>query len=176
VFEMGAFIDGDSTFAIRLLAVGSRRLELQIEARSEVADRFHSELAAFLVDLLPGKIDLTAPTHKSETTVSTTDLELNLDALVNAEYKAFLEQVVGPTLAQPEHKVRLSPVQVGVLVSWTPNEGTSPQVRLVERPLRLEVRQGTRPEERIFFVSYPGDSQTHDKILVALEEVFRAKQ
>jgi len=172
VFAAGAFTEQGSTYPISALQLGARHVGLQIEARSDVADRFFTALAVLLGDVLPSKPDLTKSIHKTENTTSVTDLDFGLDMLLSPGFREFLEQRAVEAFRQPDHRVILHPVQLAVQVSWVPAAEPS-LVKLTEKSLRLEVRQGTRPEERVFFVSCPTDSATHDELLLALEDTLR---
>ena len=123
---------------------------------------------------MPGRPDLTKPIHKTESTTSVTELDLEIDTLLNPRFKDFLAETAVESLSQPGHRAVLRPVQVAMHVSWVPTVDPS-VVRLVDKSLRIEVRQGTRPEERVFFISCPTDSRTHDTLLVALEKAFADK-
>lgn len=171
-FTLGAFKENGSVYPVTAVNVEERRIQLEIEGESKVANRFFAELARVLSPLLPNKPDLASPIYVAETTTSRVELNFSLSSLLDRRLRDFLSETYEPAIAKPGYRVLVSPRAIAINASWLPDRDPTTGVRVTDKAFNIEVRAGTQEHERAFFISSPTDSDTHLKLLEDLERRF----
>lgn len=168
---MGEFKTEADSWPILQLLITPNAVEFQLTGSSMHADIFFEDLAKFIGQSTAQSRLLEEKSEYARTyqTIAVAKLNFRADALISASFNEFLTKSVQRRLERPDAQVEIELQHLSWKISYK-TEQTS--FWLLPRELRIEPRQGSRPEDNLFFTQSPSDFDTHLKILDSLEREF----
>ena len=178
-FRFGIFLNKDGhEFAINRLMIEERKIQVDLEGRSDFANEFYSHIVNSLVKL-------------SETTDSSTiqpivvayesELIARLDFIVYQllapDFLAFVNSTVSNKATSEQAVARVTPSSIKFLIDYSVEDNylTDHGILLSRKEFSVQPAIGHPIDEQIFYSKAPFDTDTHINILEELEASIKEK-
>lgn len=172
VATLGEFKQENGAHPIQQLLLGPNFVEFQITGPSDVADALFDNLALFIAEVNPARsLVRDAEYAKTYQTVAIAKLNFPREALIPESLREVLRSI--PTrLTREDAEVKIQLQNLAWKVMYQPKETT---VQYLARELRIEPREGSRPEDNLYYTQSPSDYKTHLEILEAVEKTLSSR-
>lgn len=166
--SFGEFKDAKGSRPIQQLNIGVNSIEFQVTGTSEIADAFFEDLTRFIDEVCIGKkLDRKSEYAKTYQTIAIAKLSFPFTALFSQTFNNVLANSVPQLLSRKDADVKTRLQRLTWIVSYEPKETS---IQFLPREFRIEPREGSRPEDNLFYTQSPSDFKTHLQILEALEK------
>ncbi len=167
----GEFTVGETTLLLEQLIIEPTVLQFQISGNSDQADEFAKDLGTILREIDPDKkYSEERELTKTYQTIAIVKLSFPYDALFSKTFSRYLNQSMIPRLKpkDAELEVRLSNLR------WTVSyRANTTDFLYLPKLLVIEPRQGSRPDDMLYFTQSPTDFRTHMHLVEALEKTVK---
>lgn len=164
---MGEFIDEGGTHPVQQLLIGPNFAEFQVTGPSHVADAFFENVAAFIGKVGPESAFANPSEHaKTYQTIVIARLNFPYDALLSTSLRGILRDAKSQ-LSRKDADVALDLERLSWRVTYKPRDTN---IQYLPRELRIEPRNASLPDDRLYYTQSPSDFETHMGLLTALEK------
>jgi hypothetical protein len=168
LFPRGEFTADGTSLLLEQVTIDPVAVQAQLSADSHKSDEFFEDLKALFLEIDPNKNYSEAKElARTYQTVAVAKLSIAFDALFSDSLRKFLTESVAPRLKLENSEVRLS-LQHLVWAVFYQTQTTN--FSYLPRQLTIEPRQGSTPEDRLYFTVSPTDFETHVKLLEEFEK------
>jgi hypothetical protein len=163
---VGEFKFGDSLQALEQFIVEPDVLQVQISVPSQDSGGFFADVGGFFSDIDPDKgFSEEKLRTKTYQTIAIARLSVPFERLLSPLLQASLHDAVSSKLSLPNAGAVLR-------VNYTTQ---STDFLYLPKPLTIEPRVGTKPEDMIYYTVSPTPFETHRELLEQIESVLKGK-
>ena len=178
VFVNGQFVTDSAVFAVPQLQIEPRRIRISISATSDIANLLFERLKQVMIS-----VDTRSekPTYDPLVLTEETGTAVNLDSTLRRLFlgDAGERLLAGLQATLESHGAVASIEPVGlryhVRFSELPEALRKYGVTLLEKDIRIEVRNQTPAEDKNYFIVSPNSSDSHFALIDYLENTFGEK-
>ena len=163
----GSFRVEETVVAFEQLSIQPTIVQVQIGGDAEFADKFLDHLSGFFREISPERdYSRKSELSRSYQTVAIARLSFAAEAMFSRQFSKYLE-AIKPRLSPSDTKIDLRLNTLRWVVTYRP-ETTD----FIYQPkfLTIEPRQGSRPNDRLYYTQSPVDFKTHKELLESLEK------
>ena len=173
IFLRGEIKEGNRIIVINRIVVDPRRIILEVVGTSKEANQVYDVLLSSIdsaADIDSGK--LRVPLLIAETTQCVATLDFHFESLFDNSFIELLNSRVKKEATSKRAKGSVRPLAVEVEISYEIKDEILIENRISMTPKKFVIapRAGAPSEARRYFLSSPFDSDTHLKLVRALEE------
>ena len=175
-FDVGDFRHEGKDYPFLRLLIQPQRTVMTAAAPSSACNAAHGMLESFLAQIDSyNRFVGTHPSLFTEETVCAVDLDFGLQDLLSKRFVDFVSKDLQSAFCNPAATATISPSRVAMRISYTMTDSDLAEsgFRIADKTLVIEPRAHTSPTKHRFFTQSPTDSETHLRLLRALEEALK---
>lgn len=175
-FNIGDFTHEGKDHLIDRLLIQPQRIVVIAGAPSSVCNAFHSALESFLAKIDPfARFSSLPPVFCTEETICAVDLDIEFQDLFSPGFNNFLARELQSAVTSSALKVSILPSRVAVKISYglTDPDLATAGYSIADKVMAIEPRVHTVPSDRRYMAISPTDSETHLRLLEALERAIK---
>jgi len=172
-FTAGTY--GPDAIVIPNVAIEERRIVVRVEGESKVASSVYGEVRKKLEEFNNGRpIEEILCTHETVTSVV---LNVPFDRLFSDSLLSFLRKsaIKHTKNKWSENLIVLSNLKFTVRYKVTDDTLIKNHFTLASKELAIEPREKSSPDDRLYWITSPTDTDTHFKLIGDLEKAFAEK-
>jgi hypothetical protein len=176
IAQMGLYQDENGEYPIRRLVIEERRILIDVEGPSKIADKIISELRLFIT-AYSNRIDtdflkpiITA--HESEIVAK---LIFPFEKLLAPEFNKFILEDAVAAMNSNKAVAKANPSLLTFLISYQSLDESLEdfKVSISRKEFTIGPRPGFPVSDKIYYSKAPVDTDKHIELLARLEEVFK---
>jgi hypothetical protein len=168
-FNGGTFKGDSWSTIIEFVRIEARRIAVKIEGRSSVATSVFNAIANELRELNGGyELKEILCTHETSTSAV---LDFPFDHVLSHEFVSFLESSK-KYLKNPWSETIILPrnLKFSIRYKVTDDALFKSNITLASKELTIEPREYSSPDEKLYLIQSPTDTETHFKLIEELEK------
>jgi hypothetical protein len=165
----GEFKIGETQHTIEQLLIDPVSIQFQITGDTSVADQFYTDVLKSIEQAAQTKIDQLEQLVSTIQTLAVAQMDIDPWRFYSEEWKDFLKTTVDPIVATPLGTHRFWPQTFTTAVLY---KMQSSDFFISPKPFTVEPRNGTTPDQKLFFVQSASDSKKHLDLMEVLERNF----
>jgi hypothetical protein len=168
---VGEFKIGDALQALEGFIIEPDVVQVQISVPSTESTSFFEDLGAFFADIDPRKgFSEEKLRTKTYQTIAIVRLSVPFENLLSPSLRGWLGDAAAPKLSLPNAEAVISLEHLSWRVNYTTQ---SSDFLYLPKPLTIEPRVGTKPEDMIYYTVSPTPFESHKEMIEQLEDLLK---
>ena len=172
-FAAGIFSDANERYSIPRVEIEERKIVIEVEGHSKVADKVFSEATKYMMDL-SGKTNDAPVVVQTKESIIIAKMNISANNLVDSKLLEFMNTKVTDSSHLPQGKAIGSLHTVAFRLDYTPIDDKLKDYRinLTRKEFSIGPRDGTALSEQVFISRAPVDTDKHLALIEGIEEIY----
>jgi len=160
---------------IETVSIEARRIAVKVQGKSEIATSVFQAVSHQLEELNDGRpLTEILCTHETGSSVI---LDFPFERILSGQFVSFLQKSAVKHTKNPWSENLILPVNLKFTVRYKITDDTlvKKSITLASKELTVEPRVQSSPDERLYWIASPTDTETHFKLIEDLEKALAEK-